>query len=41
MEYFNRKSMELEKNLVIAVKNFHNLHLRGVLRMELVKIGEI
>jgi hypothetical protein len=31
MQYFNRKSRELEKNLVSAVKNFHNLRWEGIL----------
>ncbi len=41
MQYFNRKSIELEKNLVRAVKNFHNLDLWGVLRIETGESREI
>ena len=41
MQYFKRKSMELEKNLVSAVKNFHNLDLWGVLRIEAGESREI
>jgi hypothetical protein len=33
--------MELEKNLVSAVKNFHNLDLWGVLRIETGESREI
>jgi len=34
MQYFNPKSMELEKNLVSAVKNFHNMDLIVILGIE-------
>jgi hypothetical protein len=37
MQYFNRKSMELEKNLAGKVKNFHNGDLRGILGIGLAK----
>jgi hypothetical protein len=33
--------MEFEKNLAGTLRDFHNLDLTGVLRMESVKKGEI
>ena len=41
MQYFNRKSMELEKNLPVTVKNFQNLHWMGIWGIGLGKWREI
>jgi hypothetical protein len=38
---FKRKSRELEKNLPVTVKNFHNLDLRGILGIGLMEWREI